>query len=261
VKPTSITTINLLPKAEREAIYRRFIPQILLQRFNIPPDFRDPEGRPLLHLKCEAETADLILDLRHAADAEDPLLYAHLTDTINAQIHVLLYVVNDPFSPRFDVDRMPDGRPTEFGVLARNIPAEIAAMEAGLAPGQVRSGLRILSHSIATFEDFVDSIGHDIYFVEPLSYHNAIVFERYGFAYLKGRRLMQRIHEGFLPGGNLYRLLDNRSPFRQPWMHASIRGRSWAIHDGILGSPFSDVTIYKRVGIQAHEDTFPGAEW
>jgi hypothetical protein len=88
-----------------------------------------------------------VVALRHEYEARDPLLYAHLTDTITGQVHVLLYVVNDPESPRFDVDKMPDGKPTEFGTFRRNLSAEIAAQEAG-GPGQVRRGLRMLQHSI-----------------------------------------------------------------------------------------------------------------
>jgi len=50
--------------------------------------------------------------LRHEPGFPDPLLYGHLTDTLNGQIHILLYILNDPASPRFDVDRLPDGTAT-----------------------------------------------------------------------------------------------------------------------------------------------------
>lgn len=261
MKPHSIATINDLPKDEKDAIYRKFIPQVLLDKFSIPETFLDSQGRNLLRLECEAGTSNVILDLRHENNSLDPLLYAHLTDTIYDQIHVLLYVVNDPESPRFDVDRLPDGEPTKFGMFKRNIPAEIEAYEAGLAPGQVRRGLRILRYSIASFEEFVDSLGHALYFVEPLAYHNAIVFERYGFNYQKGRRLMDQIHLGFQPGGELFERMDGSSPFREPGMCDSIRCRSWAIHDGVLGMPYHDVTMYKRVGEHAGVDTYPNGVW
>ena len=103
-------------------------------------------------------STDFVIDLRHEFDAEDPLFFAHLTDAMNAQIHVLLYIVNDPHSERFDVDRMPDGRKTQFGLELRNLQAEQAAMLAGLAPGQIRRGLRSLAHTIPTFEAFVESV-------------------------------------------------------------------------------------------------------
>ncbi len=261
MSPHSIAALNLLPLKEKEKVYSRFIPQVLLERFNIRSDLKDSLGNHLLTLHCDSGSTDVTLDLRHAVDAQDPLLYAHLTDTINGQVHVLLYIVNDPEGPRFDVDKMPDGTPTHFGRMLRNIPAEILAQEAGLAPGQVRRGLRILRHSIQSFEHFVTSLDHEIYFIEPLSYHNAIVFERYGFAYQQGRRLMERTHTGFLEGGAYHALMDGSTPFRQPGMETTIRGRSWAVHDGIIGVPFNNVTMYKRVGIHSGVSTFPNAQW
>lgn len=261
MKPYSIAGVNSLPEDEKHALYARFIPEQLFAIFNINQDFLDAEGRSLLKLRSRPGSTNVIVDLRHKWDAVDPLLYAHLTDTMNGQIHVLLYIVNDPSSQRFDVDRMPDGTPTEFGTALRNIPAEEAAMQAGLAPGQVRSGLRILKHSIDHFEDFVTSLGHDIYFIEPLYYHNAIIFEGYGFAYQQGRRLMERIQAGFAEGGELRQKLDGSTPFRQPDAYASIRGRSWAIHDGILGQHFANVTMFKEVEDHAGVQTFPNASW
>jgi hypothetical protein len=258
---TSIASINMLPWDEKIPVYSRFIPDELMEAYGIRSDFLDDDGVSLLTISCEEGSSDVEVDLRHQAGSKDPLLYAHLTDTVNGQIHVLLYVVNDPDAQRFDVDRMPDGSPTRFGVLARNIEAEKAAMQAGLAPGQVRRGLRLLKHSTPAFESFVQSLGHDLFFVEPLFYHNAVIFERYGLAYVKGHMLMKQIHAGFQEGGELHAQLDRSTPFRMPEQSLSIRGRSWALHDGVMGRPFCDVTMYKRVGIRAEIETFPGAMW
>jgi hypothetical protein len=257
----SIAALNHLPDTEKRAIYTRFIPQEILDLFGISSEFVDDLGNNLLTLKCRPGSTDVVLDLRHVKNAEDPLLYAHLTDTMNGQIHVLLYIVNDPESPRFDVDKLPDGTPTEFGVFRRNIEAEVAAMEAGLAPGQVRRGLRMLNHSVQAFEEFVAYLGHDVYFIDPLAYHNAIVFERYGFRYQQGRRRMERIHAGFSPGGDLLSRLDSSSPFRKSEFAVSIRGRSWAIHDGIIGEPYTDIVMYKVLDVHAGINTFPDAIW
>jgi acetoin utilization protein AcuC len=100
-----------------------------------------------------------------------------------------------------------------------------------------------------------------MYFVEPLYYHNAVIFERYGFAYQMGRRRMEAIHAGFQEGGELYRALDDANPFRPERAANSIRLRSWAIHDGILGEPFTAVTMYKRIGRSADISTTPGCAW
>lgn len=257
----TIAAINKLPEAQKRALYARFIPRELLDLFGISPELRDTQGRSLAEFKFKPGSTDVVIDLRHQVGAEDPLLYAHITDTMNGQLHVLLYVVNDPNSPRFDVDRMPDGTPTEFGSARRNLPAELAAMQAGLAPGQVRSGLRMLKHVVKAFEEFVVELGQSMYLLEPLYYHNAVVFERYGFAYVHGRRKMEAIHFGFQPGGELAQRLDGSTPFRLPEHAGSIRGRSWAIHDGITGAPYTDVTMYKRIGQPAELNTFPGGQW
>ena len=258
---STIGSINLLPEAKKREIYTRLVPPELSKRFQIPPSFTDNQGNSLVNLKCAPGSTDVEAKLFHKFGFPDPILYGHLTDTISGQIHVLLYILNDPDAPRFDVDRMPDGAPTRFGTLCRNLEAEKAALEAGLAPGQVRRGLRLLPSAIAAFESFVQSLGHNIYFVEPLYYHNAVIFENYGFSYQMGKKLMERIEAGFAEGGHLHARLDGSTPFRQREAEHSIRLRSWAIHDGLLGEPFTDVTMYKHVGKSANINTHPSCAW
>ena len=260
MEPSTIGGINNLPEAEKRAIYARYIPTALLERFHLP-DTDSQRIQNLLQFRFAPGSTDVEMSLFHEPRFPDPIFYAHLSDTMNGQIHILLYILNDPESQRFSVDRMPDGTSTRFGTLCRNLEAEQAAMEAGLAPGQVRHGLRMLGNAIETFERFVRSLGHEVYFVEPLYYHNAVIFERYGFTYQSGRRLMDEIHAGFQPGGELTACLDGSTPFRQPGAEGSIRRRSWAIHDGLLGRPFSDLTMYKRVGKLAGVTTTPGCDW
>lgn len=258
MQQSTIGGINKLPEEEKRVIYARYIPNELIQKFNLPPLV---DQRELLQFRFAAGSSDVEMRLYHRVGFQDPLLYAHLTDTLNGQIHVLLYILNDPESPRFDVDKMPDGSPTRFGTLKRNLAAEKAAMEFGLSPGQVRRGLRLLQPATTAFEEFITGLGHDMYFVEPLYYHNAVIFERYGFAYQMGKRRMEQIHAGFQEGGELRQQLDGSSPFRSSRAANSIRLRSWAIHDGILGEPFTNVTMYKRVGRSADISTTPGCEW
>lgn len=260
MQPSTIGGINKLPEAEKRAIYARYIPASLLKMFDLP-EVDSQRIQSLLKFKFAPGSTDLEMSLFHDQHFPDPILYAHMTDTLNGQIHILLYVLNDPHTARYNVDRMPDGTATRFGILHRNLQAEQEAMEAGLAPGQVRKGLRLLGEAIETFEGFIHSLGHDMFFAEPLYYHNAVLFERYGFAYQAGRRLMERIQNGFQPGGDLLARLDGSTPFRQPEAANSIRRRSWAIHDGLLGEPFTDVTMYKRLGKHAGVSTTPGCEW
>jgi hypothetical protein len=259
--PRSIASVNQLPQPVKEALYTRFIPEALMTQFAIPHDFRDAQGRRLLDLRCASGATDVVLALRRRVEDPDPLLYSHLTDTVMGQVHVLLYIVNDPDSPRFDVDRMPDGTPTQFGTARRNLAAEAEACKAGLAPGQIHRGLRALRHSIDAFEEFVESLGQTLYYVEPLHYHNAILFEGYGFNYQRGRQRMEAIDRDFARGGPLRAALNGSTPFRQPGFADRIRGRSWAIHDGILGEPFHDLTMYKLVGSSAGIRTSSASEW
>lgn len=256
--PRSIAALNRLLPDERERRYAGIIPPPLLDQFHIHPEtLTDAAGRKLITITIPPSSTSVEVALRHAADAPDPLFYGHFADTLNGQILVLLVTINDPDSPRFDVDRLPDGTKTQFGTFKRNLPAEEAALIAGLAPGQLRRGLRVLRELIPTFEQFVARLGHSMCFIEPLAYHNAVVFERYGFAYQQGRRWMESLNSRFSPGGDLLARLDGSTPFRMPGAEASIRGRSWAIHDGILGEPYTGVHMYKHVGKQAGVATVP----
>ncbi len=259
--PASIAGINRLPEEVKQRIYAHFIPQELLTRFDIPPDFRDAQGQPLLSLVCPPGSSVMELSLFHAFGFPDPILYGQITDTLTGRLHVMLYVVNDPEAPRFDVDRMPDGSPTRFGILQRNIPAEIAALQAGLAPGQIRRGLRLLTNIIETFDTFVTLLGHERFYAEPLYYHNAVLLEKHGFAYQAGRKRMEEIERGFAPDGVLTARLDGSTPFRMPHAVEHIRLRSWAIHDGLLGEMFTNVTMYRVVGKDAGVRTTGDINW
>jgi hypothetical protein len=257
----SIRQINNLPLAQRDAVYRLLLPSEALLRFGIPSSLTDTAGRPLFTCLGEAGTSSVAISLRRSWEDEDPVLYLELSDTLNNQLEVLLFVINDPEAPRFNIDRMPDGCPTDFGTTCRNIAEEVRAMEAGLAPGQVREGARLARRLVPRFEEFVARLGFDRFHVRPLAYHSAILFERYGFSYTIGRGRMEWIHQEFAPGGVLYRRLDGSTPFRRESAAWSVRGRSWAIHDGILEEPFTGVQMYKRVGIHAGICTYPDAVW
>jgi len=249
--PSTISGINRLPYPEKRTIYAGIIPPELLDAFNIPSSLQNAEGHDLLELNCPQDSADAEMALFPYKDAPDPIFYGHVSDTLNGQIHILLYGLNDPTVQRFNVDRLPDGTKTNFGTQHRNLEAEKAALKAGLAPGQIYRGPHLFTASMRQFERFIISLGHDIYFAEPLYYHVAVVFERHGFTYQSGRRLMQSIERGFSPGGDFLPLLDDSNPFRQPSAAHNIRLCSWAIHDGILGQPYTGVTMYKYIGKHA----------
>lgn len=254
--PQSIRGINDLEREVKEAMYRTLIPDGLLQHFGIDP--YDPE---LLRIFSPPDTRSVEMAAYVHPTDQDPLFYLHMADTLNHQIALLLLVINDPASPRFNVDVDERGLPTRFGTLRRNIPEEIRAMKAGLAPGQVRRGLRLSHQAIPTFERFVTRTGHDLVIIEPLYYHNAVVYERYGFAYVQGRKRMEWIDQVLRPGGEYFDRLDGSTPFRDAKNWQSVRSRSWAVHDGVLGEPFGDIHMYKRVDHEAGVNTFLDGVW
>jgi hypothetical protein len=259
--PNSIREINDLPSAEKYAIYQTLIPDWVFPMFGIDPQDNTVRGTPVIHKRCPAGSSTVEISVFNVLESTEPVLYLHMGDTFNSQLIVLLVVVNDPASPRYDVDVDERGQPNQLGTRQRNIPEEVRAMEAGLAPGQVRRGLRVFRTAVPVFENFVARMGHNLFLIEPLFYHNAITFERYGFAYSRGFQTMKLLHAGFLPGGMLHSRLDGSTPFRRPDAWRTVTGRSWAIHDGISDVPFGDVQMYKRIGRDAGVDTFPNAVW
>jgi hypothetical protein len=262
VRLYSLGQVNDLSVQAKEAIYRSLLPEALLRAFDINGDtLCDADGNRLVTITCPAGSRLVEIEVRHEADFSDPLLYLELADTRLNQIEVLLFVVNDPYSERFETDRDWSGERTKFGSVKRNLDEEVRAMHAGLAPGQVRRGLRLSRTQLPLFETFVRKLGHEYYLLEPLAYHNAVIFERLGCNYIQGLRRMQWIHVAFQPDGPLHEALDGSTPFRQPDAWRTVRGRSWAIHDGILGEAWHGVRMYKRTDKTAGVDTFPGGPY
>ncbi len=259
--PPSIEAINALDDAAKMSIYRTLIPDWVYERFGVTRDTLSVDGHPVVEMRCPAGSRGLEITIRHQAGARDPLVYLNMADTSNNQLVVLLLVVNDPAGPRFDIDVLPDGTLTSLGTTQRNHSEEQRALAYGLAPGQICPGLRVFRQSVPIFEQFVARMGHDLFFIEPMAYHNAISFERYGFAYTRGRAAMERLHLDFMPGRILHTRLDDSTPFRSRNAWESVRGRSWAIQDGITGEPFNGFQMYKRIGQNAGVNTFPGSRW
>ena len=255
---SSLADINSLDIPEKEKVYGRLFPPRLLEMFGISKEtfcgidgerkvtFIAPSGLGLLRIEVKIHPLD-----------RDTVFFLDLADTHFRQMELSFCIITDPSAPRFDVDVDQFGHDNCFATMGRNIPEEIRAMAAGLFPNQTRRGLRMFGEFFPLLERFVDSLGMEMIIAEPLTYDNAVRYEKYGFDYLTGRRLMQKINEGFKPGGTLFRRLDNSSPFRMPGMERTVRGRSWAIHDGIMDEAWDDVRIYKMIGEYSGINTFP----
>lgn len=250
--------LNALPDLEKKSIYARLIPERLLGMFDLQSSAESPQQGGL-HISFTApEGLGLLrLEIRLHPEDRDTTFFLDIADTPYRQLELAFCVICDPFAPRFNVDLDNSGQNNCFTSLGRNIPEEVRAMQSGLFPNQTRRGLHLFGEFFPLLERLADSLGMEMIVAEPLTYDNAVRYEKYGFDYLTGRLLMQRINEGFATGGQLYRRLDGSSPFRMPGMERTVRGRSWAIHDGIMDEPWDDVRIYRMIGRPAAINSFP----
>lgn len=253
----AIRQINQLPTEEREAIYRCLIPSRVIELLDLnPATGRDPDGNRLVTYVCPPDQGFVRIEVRHQVRDQDCVYLLKLTQPSEELVEIAFIIVNDPHAERFDVDRDPAGSPGAILSGTRNPEEEVRAMRAGLAPGQVRRGLRLFRQVLPLVESFATDLGKEQISVEALFYHHAILYERYGFGYLTGRDRLAEIHQGFQPGGVLHRRLDGSTPFRMPEAAGTVRGRSWAIHDGILGEPWRVPRLYKIVGQTMAMPTF-----
>ena len=256
---TSIREINHLPREMIEALYLRLVPEELLDRFAIDArTLTGPEGTRLVRITAPPDKPWARVEVRASTDDRDPAL---LVDVEMSQLAVpeLAFVqITNPQAPRYGIDRDLEGRDTLFGTLSRNIDEELRAFKDGLGPGQVKRGLQLLPRVLEAMDGFCRLMGAELYLIEPLFYHSAILYERQGCGYLLGREVMDAIHAGFSAGGLMAGALDGSSPLRSPEAGRSVRGRSWALHDGLSPGAWGGVKMYRAPGRPAGVDTFPG---
>ena len=263
----SIQEINALPREVAEALYARLVPDELLDRFGIDPaTLCDRDGARLVRVTAPADKPWARVEVRSSLEDRDPALLVDVEMSPLSVPELAFVQITDPTGPRFAIDRDLDGRDTLFGTASRNIPEETRAMQAGLAPGQVRRGLRLLSGVLDSMASFCALLGKEIYLIEPLFYHSAILYERRGCGYLMGRDVMDQIHAGFSEGGVLMKALDGSSHFRRAEAAGTVRGRSWALHDGVIdglwgGAGVGSVKMYRAAGRPAGIATFPDAPY
>jgi hypothetical protein len=262
----SILDLNALPWVLREQIYVRLVPDELLTRFGVRrATLENGAGERPVKISAPDEASWARVELRERRDDRDPVIVVDIAMSAFGVPELTFVQINDPGAPRFGVDRDGDGQDTMLGTVARNLDEEVRALQDGLAPGQVRRGLRMLGRVLECMDGFCRILGREFYLVEPLFYHSAILYERHGCDYLMGRELMDEIHAAFADGGALQRLLDGSTPFRQRDFDASVRGRSWAIHDGILAGTscggWSGVKMYRVPGRGSTVSTFPDGRY
>ncbi len=261
--PISIRALNGLPKSAKQRIYHILIPPNLLDRLNINPiSWMGPGGEQYVQLMAEPDSGVVNLSVRHSPESPDVYFCIELADNSLNGIDLNLLLLNDPNSPRFRTDYDENGVATQFATARRNLAEEERAMQAGLAPSQIRSSLRASEMVFRQLDTFLAFSSHQAIFLEPLTYASAWIFERRGFAYVRGHKLMDDIHHEFQPGGQLHQALDGSTPFRQPDQWNTVRGRAWSIHDGILevlGARWDGLRMVKQIGRHAGVVTFPDA--
>ncbi len=263
--------INSMSPSEKEGLYRLLIPPSLFKRFQINPlTFTGYEGSRLVRFYCPDREETVMIEVKRRLDDPDPIYSIQVSDGPDyTQVNWDFLIVNDPDGERFNIDVDEQGRDTMWGRASRNLPEEIKALQAGMAPGQVRKGLGITREVITGLEYFAKILDIKTISLEALFYHNAILYERCGFTYFEGFKRMTRIHQTFQPGGKLFKLLNGSTPFRQPGFEKTVRGRSWAIHDGVIGEIDDEVLdegwyspkMYLLIGQPRTATTFPEAAY
>lgn len=260
----SIAKLNRLPKEERDSIYLRLVPETLFEMFQINRQtLMNPFGERVVTGIFPPEENFACIEVKHRAGDRDCIFSCQVSlEAFMQSLYLDFLTINDPFSERFNIDVDEFGKDTLLGTRSRNIPEEIRAMEAGLAPGMVRRGLRLVSEFVKSLEAFMTPLDLKTTTMGAFFYHNAILWERHGFTYFKGGRMMEKIHTEFQPRGLLYQKMDDSTPFRRKGMERTVRGRSWAIYDGILAEAFDEEwespKMYKVRGKNSGTDTFPG---
>lgn len=263
--PVTIRALNSLPENPKLRLYRALIPVQVLAEFDINPrTWKNPDKLQQVRLEAEAGSDKVKITAWYGEDVRNEFFYLELADNQYSGIDLNFLVANNPIAERFRTDVDDAGNETLFGTVHRNRGEEERAKQAGLAPGQIREGLRSSSIVFNHIETFLTMMSHHAFFLEPLSYVSAWIFEKRGFAYSKGHQLMDIIHKEFQPGGELHKALDGSTPFRQPDQWNTVRGRAWAIHDGILEKidrKWDDLKMIKQVGRHAGVNTFPDAKY
>jgi hypothetical protein len=262
----SIQELNGLPAALREGLYARLVPPEVYAQLGVDPRSGvTAAGDRLVRVIAPPDTGWARVEVRASRDDRDPLLLVDVEMSPLAVPELSFVQITDPTATRFAIDRDENGEDTLFGTAGRNLGEEARALGAGLAPGQVRRGLRLLGRVLNAMEGFCRLLDKELFLIEPLFYHSALLYERHGCGYLLGRELMDEIQVEFQPGGRLYGALDGSTTFRQSGFDRTIRGRSWAIHDGILaalnGPAWGGVKMYRLAGQPAGVSTFPSATY
>jgi hypothetical protein len=264
-----LVRLNQLPEAEKNRVYALLIPPALFSRFQLDPETgTNRKGEECIRIDAPVGGAEAAINLVSGPEDQDPVFYVEVSETRDlVQLSWDFIMVNDPDAPRFYTDLTPEGGSRWLNWRTRNRTEELMALSSGLAPGQIRLGMGLTGEFNGCLDRFCEATGFKSVCLEALFYHNALLYERHGFRYFEGEPTMRWLDREFQPGGSLYELMDG-SPFRKRHYAELIRGRSWAIHDGIMDDrdhPDYDAwqppKMYRMVGSKFKVDTAPGVHY
>ncbi|KAA0258590.1 hypothetical protein FHQ18_05370 [Deferribacter autotrophicus] len=254
-----LSDINQLSYAEKEKIYSHFIPEKLYQILGIK-NFDELKNKYYFRLFCEPGTDFVKIEIKIDKNQKDWIFLLEIADTIYYQLELSLIVIGDPNAPFFDVYHDRFGHRNYFATAERNIEEETKALKAGLYPHQSRKGLNLFDNLLENLESFCRYTEKHLIETDPLGYASAIFYEKKGFGYIDGKKLMLKIDKEFYPEGLLYKKLDNSNIFRKQEYWNNVWGRSWAIHDGVLkealGVEFNHIKMYKPIDKKLQVNTF-----
>lgn len=231
----------------KDANVALLLPGELLDRFDLaPPSSFDGRGG-VFRLTRREDHPRLRLEVWPDPSGSDPCYVLELKFSFLGIPEIVWIASNDLSKPRFFVDAL-GNLPLAPKSGLRNLGEEERAMRAGLAPNQVREGLHILRQSFEAVDRYCIAVGAGFATAFAMAYHNAVEYQRCGFTLRSGEELMAGIEAGFAPGGRLAARLDSSTPFRVPELGETVTGRSWAIHDGVMGDEWFAPELMRMVG-------------
>ncbi len=195
--PVTIKALNSLPENAKLRLYRALIPLQVLAEFDINPrTWENPDKLQQVRLDAKQGSDKVKITAWYGDDPANEFFYLELADNPYNGIDLNFLIANNPASKKYRTDYDEAGLETLFGTVRRNLSEEENAMHAGLAPGQIREGLRSSQLVFTHIETFLTMMAHHAFFLEPLTYVSAWIFEKRGFAYSKGHQLMDGHSQG-----------------------------------------------------------------
>ncbi len=239
--------INVLPSRVREEIYLRLVPDRLLavvcldrhdadgQRGHVPVRIAAPDGAAWARVELRAKPDDrdpaLLLDIGHVGVRRARAVARADQRSVGRRAlpSTATRTVSTPCSAPSAATRSRSGAP----------------WPPGSPPARCDPGSACWGRCWSRWTTFAGSSGRSSTSWSRSSITRPSSTSDAAAATSSGASAWRQIHQGFQPGGDLHRRLDDSSPFRRRGLERTARGRSWAIHDGVLDDPWQGVKMFR----------------